>query len=92
MYQRKAQRAPRLARWDKVLLTAIIARYRALASAVVIVRPDTVLRWHREIVKRKWTYGNTPKRGRPTVPVATVDLIVRLARENRCVGRLPHPS
>jgi putative transposase len=69
-----------------VVLAAIIARYRALASAVVIVQPETVLRWHREIVKRKWTYGNAPKRGRPTIPAATVDLIVRLARENRAWG------
>ena len=86
MYQRKTKRAPRLARWDKVLLAAISARYRALASAVVIVQPETVLRWHREIVKRQWTYGNAPKRGRPTIPASTVDLIVRLARENRAWG------
>jgi putative transposase len=52
----------------------------------VLVKPATVLRWHREIVKRKWTYGNTAKRGRPPTPVATVDLIVRLARENRAWG------
>ncbi len=86
MYQRKATRPPRLSRWDKVLLAAIVTRYRALTSAIVIVRPETVLRWHREIVKRKWTYGNTPTRGRPTIPDATVDLIVRLARENRAWG------
>ncbi len=86
MYQRQATRAPRLTRWDKVLLAAIVTRYHALASAIVIVRPDTVLRWHREIVKRKWTYGNTPKRGRPTIPAATIALIVRLARENRAWG------
>ncbi len=86
MYQRQALRAPRLARWDKVLLAAIVTRYRALASAVVIVQPETVLRWHREMVKRKWTYGNTPKRGRPATPAATVELIVRLARENRAWG------
>jgi len=86
MYQRKAQRAPRLARWDKVLLAAIITRSRALASAITIVKPETVLRWHREIVQRKWGYGNTPKRGRPTTPAATVDLIVRIARENRTWG------
>jgi len=69
-----------------VLLAAIITRTRALASAIVIVRPDTVLRWHREIVRGKWTYGNTPKRGRPPTPAATVDLIVRLARANRAWG------
>ena len=86
MYQRKATRAPHLARWDKVLLAAIVTRYRTLASAIVIVRPDTVLRWHREIVKRKWTYGNTPKRGRRATPDATIELIVRIARENRARG------
>ena len=86
MYQRKARRPPRLSRWDKVLLAAIVTRYRALASAVVIVQPETVLRWHREIVRRKWTFGNTPKRGRPATPAATVDLIVRLARENPAWG------
>ncbi len=86
MYQRQAMRVPRLSRWDKVLLAAIVTRYRALASAIVIVRPDTMLRWHREIVRRKWTFGNTPKRGRPATPAATVDLIVRLARENPAWG------
>ncbi len=78
--------APRLSHWDKVLLAAIVTRYRALASAVVIVQPETVLRWHRGIVRRKWTFGNAPKRGRPATPAATVDLTVRLARENPAWG------
>jgi hypothetical protein len=86
LYQRQAHRAPCLSRWDKVLLAAILTRYRALASAVVIVQPDTVIRWHREIVRRKWTLGNTAQRGRPATPVAAVELIVRLARENRAWG------
>jgi transposase InsO family protein len=66
-YERTVSARPRLSRWDRL----------------VLVRPETVLRWHREIVRRKWTYGNTPKRGRPTIPAASVDLIVRLAQENR---------
>jgi hypothetical protein len=45
-----------------------------------------VLRWYRAIVPRKWTYGNTPERGRPAIPAATVELIVRLAGENRAWG------
>ncbi len=68
------------------MLAAIIARYRDLANALVLVKPATVLRWHREIVQRKWTYGNTPKRGRPPAPAATVNLIVRFARENPAWG------
>ncbi len=86
LYRRQATRAPRLSRWDMVLLAAIVARYRALASAVVIVQPDTVLRWHRAIVRRKWTFGTTAKCGRPATSAATVALIVRFARENRAWG------
>ncbi len=44
MYQRKAPQAPRLARWDKVQMAAILTRYCTLASAIVIVKPETVLR------------------------------------------------
>jgi hypothetical protein len=61
------------------------ARRRDRAHALVLVKPETVLRWHREIVRRQWTYGNTTKRGRPATPAA-VDLIVRLAWENRAWG------
>jgi putative transposase len=83
---RQAPPVPRLSRWEKVTLAALGARCRNLVDALVLVKPATVLRWHREIVKRKWTYGNTPKRGRPTAPAATVELIVRFARENRAWG------
>jgi transposase InsO family protein len=86
MYQRAVKGVPRLARWDKVLLAAIITRYRALVNTVVIVRPETVLRWHRAIVRRIWTYDNTPKPGRPATSAATVEVIVRLARENPAWG------
>lgn len=83
---RKVPSAPRLSRWEKVTLAALGARCRDLTTALVLVKLATVLRWHREIVKRKWTYGTTPKRGRPATPAATVELIVRFARENRGWG------
>ncbi|MGO8869891.1 MAG: helix-turn-helix domain-containing protein [Acidimicrobiales bacterium] len=48
------------------------------------VQPDTLLRWHRELVRRKWTYLKAP--GRPAIPGGTVQLVVRLARENPTWG------
>jgi putative transposase len=49
----------------------------------VIVTPDTVLRWHREIVRRRWAAGSRHKRpGRPATHRNIRSLVLRLAREN----------
>jgi hypothetical protein len=58
------------------------ARWKAFA-----VSPRTFLRWHQQLVRGKWTY---PHRGAGRLPVfrETVDLILRLARENPMWGYL----
>jgi len=50
-----------------------------------IVYPRTLLRWHAELVKRRWTY---PRRrpGRPTTPQPVHDLVLQLARDNPTWG------
>ena len=50
-----------------------------------MVSPETILRWHRELVRRKWdAFGRRPRRrlGRPPLPTECQQLILRLAREN----------
>jgi len=78
---------------DRAVL-ALLSRLlpRARWSALVVT-PATILRWHRELVRRRWTY---PKLGRPPLDANIRDLIVRLAGENprwgyqRIVGELRH--
>jgi putative transposase len=54
---------------------------RVLRQVATIVTPDTILRWHRQLIARKWTFE--PKRpGRPGIMREISSLIVRMATEN----------
>jgi len=48
------------------------------------VQPEALLRWHRDLVRRRWTDTHRP--GRPSTPTGTVSTILRLARENPAWG------
>jgi putative transposase len=50
----------------------------------VFVRPETLLRWHQDLVRRRWSYPH--RRGRPGVALELRDLVLRLARENPTWG------
>jgi hypothetical protein len=45
-----------------------------------LVTPDTILRWHRRLVRKKWTYPNRP--GRPPINDVLAALVIRMATEN----------
>ena len=81
LYERKAK-PPRPSRWEKVALASLVAKLPDLSRVCLVFTPVTLLHWHREIVKRTWTFDNRPRPGRPPVSAACVELIVRLAREN----------
>ena len=60
---------------------------KALMELTTIVTPDTILRWHRTLVARKWDYSDRRKSvGRPRVGQEIVDLVLRFARENPSWG------
>ena len=50
----------------------------------LFVRPETLLRWHHDLVRRRWSYPH--RRGRPTVAAEVRTLVLRLARENPTWG------
>jgi putative transposase len=60
---------------------------KALLELTTIVTPDTILRWHRELVAQKWDHSAKRKSvGRPRIRQVIVDLILRFARDNPTWG------
>jgi len=78
---RRSVKRPLLSRGDRVLLAAASRLVPRERWAVFLVSPQTLLRWHRELVRRKWTYRRRSP-GRPPLDPAVRELVLRMAREN----------
>jgi putative transposase len=61
---RRQIKRPKLDRRDKLFLSAMSRMLPRERWAAFIVTPATLLRWHRELVRRKWTYRHRPSPGR----------------------------
>jgi transposase len=72
---------PRLRRRDRLFLAAASRMLPRQRWSSFLVSPQTLLRWHRELVRRKWTYRRSVG-GRPPIAEDIQDLILRLGREN----------
>jgi hypothetical protein len=70
---------------DKINQATKDARQR-LHQIILISKPETVLCWHRELVRHKWTFKRKAKPGRPGMSCELEVLIVSMAKEN------PHSS
>src|SRR3984893_13116183 len=87
--QRQQRRRPKLKWADRALLATLLSlipkpRHHALH---LLVTPDTILRWHRDIVRRRWTArSKRGKTGRPATRRNVRALVLRPARENRGWG------
>jgi putative transposase len=76
---------PRLRSADRVLLAAFSQLLPQARRRSFLVQPATLLRWHRDLVRRRWTYaGRRP--GRPPLLAHVGQLILRLAAENPSWG------
>ena len=81
---------PKASRMEKLSLALLTHRlqersntsYRQLRRALLIFTPRTVLGWHKELVRRKWTFKHTRPPGRPRTSSEIEELVVRIAREN----------
>jgi putative transposase len=78
---RRRSGRPPLEPADRALLATLSRALPRPAWAVFSVRPETLLRWHRQLVARRWTYPHRQP-GRPPLERPRRELILRLAREN----------
>jgi hypothetical protein len=77
---RRTNPRPRLNWADRALFTALARRLPRALRAHRLVTPDTILRWHRQLVRKRWTYPSQP--GRPPIDDIIAALVVRMATEN----------
>jgi putative transposase len=84
----RSAKRPRCTRADRALLVLLASRVRAWRSALLIVQPDTLLRWHRQLFRRSWARKSRAAAPAHRAPLApeTVALIKEMAVANRLWG------
>ena len=88
--ERKMQQPVRANREERMTLAVLAGKLKRQTGRpakqfkhlIRLVQPETVFRWHRDLVRRKWAQENTGNRGRPRIDDGMEHLIVRLAKEN----------
>jgi hypothetical protein len=87
MLQRRVKR-PRCTPTDRLLLVLLASRVRSWRQALLLVQPDTLLRWHRRLLRTFWRWNSrsTALRHRPPIAAETIALIRQMAADNRTWG------
>jgi hypothetical protein len=84
MVLRRQIARPSLQPADRAILSGLARQFSRTRRHGFLAQPATLLRWHRNLVARRWTYSTKP--GRPSLPAGTVAVICRLATENPTWG------
>lgn len=88
--ERRRTQPIKISKVEKLTLAVLTNKLKTMGSrsasqlrnVLRIFQPETVLKWHRELVRRKWIQDHPNKGGRPKIDHELEALIVRLAEEN----------
>ena len=84
--RRKAPKRPKLSGGDRALFVWLCRLFPGIADAITIVRPGTLIRWHRAGFRAWWRWKSRNLGGRPKVDRELRDLIRRMCEENPLWG------
>ena len=83
--QRQSKR-PQFNNFDRIKLLLLARATPFWKQALLIVQPDTILRWHRELFRIIWRRKSKPKSQSPRIPAETITLIRQMAEDNLTWG------
>jgi putative transposase len=83
---RRQVKRPTFTRTDRILLVLLARLVRTWQKALVIVQPDTLLKWHRELFGLYWKRKSKASSHQPKAVAETIALIREMAKDNRLWG------
>src|SRR5215472_8559844 len=86
LLDRKLPKRARLRNIDRLILVSLSRLFPSVLDAMVIVKPETVLRWHRQGFRAYWRWKSWRRGGRPRIDRELRQLIRRMSRENPLWG------
>ena len=79
---KRSVKRPRLTNADRGLWVLLSRQWSGWRDALIVVKPATVVKWHRAGFRRYWTWRGRPKRGRPAIDPEVRKLIKQMATAN----------
>ncbi len=98
--QRKLKHPVKPSRFEKMTLAVLVVKLKHFSrksanhfsDLVLIFQPETIFRWHRDLVRRKWTFYKKNKGGRPPLSKDTKNLILQISARKPPLGLWQDPG
>ena len=82
----RSLKRPKLRRRDRFFWVCLSRLWKDWRDALIIIKPDTVIKWHREGFRLYWRWKSKTPIGRPPIDIEIRELIRRISRENPLWG------